>query len=454
MAENNSTILASVWLKGTNDFQQRVPDPTQAGISATVSALLDPLNNDLYTQFVDTLVKRIGMVKVQSDTWKNPLAGFKGANMLYGSSIQEIAPKWIKAHSYSFDSTLLDVTRPEVAEWFHSINRFDKYPISINEVDTRKAFTDEYGLNSLLTSFLQAPVNADEYDEYRIMMQLIAEYESKWGFFKYNLSNDVNTTEGATELLTQIRAFAGKWKYPSKLYNANLIDVPVFVKDASELMLLITPDAEAYMDVNVLSSLFHVELADIDVRRIIVDEFPVSTCKALLTTRDWFVCHDTVKQMTSFYDPSNMTTNYWYQRQGIYSMSPFVPAVMFTYGDESSTISTVTQDVTSLSIDPASVTINAGETVQFTPSIIGAVTASPADTYIDGIHAAPDSVTYDVECSGTELNTRTYVDVNNVLHTQKTLKSGDVLTVTATSTYMNPSGETKALAAKATVTIK
>ena len=64
MAENNATILADVWLKGTNDFQQRIPDPTQHGIDATMNALFDPMNHAYYNQFVDALVMRIGYTYV------------------------------------------------------------------------------------------------------------------------------------------------------------------------------------------------------------------------------------------------------------------------------------------------------------------------------------------------------------------------------------------------------
>jgi hypothetical protein len=448
MAENNATILNAVWLKGTNDFQQRIPQPTQSSIDRTVTALLDPMNNDCYNQFVDSLIKRIGMVKVHSDEWKNPLREFKGASMVYGSTIQEIAPKWIKAHAYNFDSSLLDVNKPEAVEWFHSINRFDKYPISINNIEIRKSFVDEFGLNNLISGFLQAPINADEYDEYRIMMQLIAEYENHWGFYKHNLTNDPLTEAGSKELMTTIRTYVGKLRYPSMNYNAGVIDVPVFVNNPSELMLLTTPEYEAYMDVNVLSSLFHVELADIDVRRIIVDEFPVPNCVALLVTKDWFICHDTVKQMDSFYDGSNLTTNYWYHRQGIYSMSPFTPCIMITYGKESTTIPVVTETVNNITLTPETATVKAGDTVQFKVKINGTLSDD-----VDGIEVMPDSTSYEITSSTGKCTKATYIDRYDMLHTSKTLADGTVLTVTMKSSYINPSGDTTDFTATATVTI-
>ena len=79
MAEKNSTIMASVWLEATNDFQQRIPNPTTQGLDATLGALFDPLNNDMWNYFVNALVMRIGMVRVRNQEFKNLLREFKGA---------------------------------------------------------------------------------------------------------------------------------------------------------------------------------------------------------------------------------------------------------------------------------------------------------------------------------------------------------------------------------------
>ena len=48
MATDNSTILAKCWLRNSNDFQQRIPDPTQGSIAKTVQALFDPMNRNYF----------------------------------------------------------------------------------------------------------------------------------------------------------------------------------------------------------------------------------------------------------------------------------------------------------------------------------------------------------------------------------------------------------------------
>ena len=55
MAENNYTIMRDIWLKGNNDFQLRIPEPTQSNITKTVAALFDPMNQNYFNQFMDAL---------------------------------------------------------------------------------------------------------------------------------------------------------------------------------------------------------------------------------------------------------------------------------------------------------------------------------------------------------------------------------------------------------------
>lgn len=439
MAVNNSTILAKTWLQGTSDYQQRVPNPTQSSISQQMEAIFSPLNKNIYNQFLDTLVNRIGFTYVRNQAWKNPLAVFKQGRYNFGSTIQEIGVQWIKAHTYEDDAeTLLKMHRPEVEAAYHTMNRQDQYPISITLPELRQAFTSEYGLNQLVAGVLQAPINSDEYDEFQIMKNLIAEYEKAWGFFKVHV-DEPNSETTAKALLRQLRTFKGKLRFPSTLYNSGVIDIPVFA-NPEELVLFLTPEADAAIDVEALAQLFNLDKAEAQIRKIIIDEFPVAGAVALLTTQDFYVAQDDVYENSSFYNPQTLTTNYYLTHWGTYSVSPFVPAIMFTTG-EATTPTTTVMTPTSLNISADSDNITPGGTSQLTLTMNGTLVPET-----DGIEIAPDAATFDITAAtsdGTavQLNTRTYVDRLGRLHLQKsTVKVGDKVTVTATSTYMNPSG--------------
>ena len=322
MAVDNSTIITHAWLSGTNDFQQRIPDPTQHGIDATIDALLDPMNKQYFNQFLDVLVMRIGDTYVHQQQFRNPLAVFKKSMMRYGSTMQEIIPKWIRAHAYIDDAEdVFKMARPDVAQWFHSQNRRDRYDITINSDELRTAFTEEGGLNRLVASILGVPMNSDEYDEYRIMLQLIAQYEDKWGFYKQQVSA-INSEATAKAFLKQLRTYAGKLRFPNTIYNNGAVpDVPLFVRP-EELVLFITPEVQASIDVDALAVLFNMDKADVQQRTILIDEFPIPNVQALLTTEDFFMCRDTEYTTTSAYNPKTLGTNYFLHHWGIYSVSP------------------------------------------------------------------------------------------------------------------------------------
>lgn len=462
MAQNNNTIMAKAWLAGTNDFQQRIPDPTQAGISATMSALFQPMNGQYFNQFMDILVNRIAYTYVRGQNYKNPLAVFKGNKINYGSTIQEIAPKWIKAHSYEDDAeTLLKLHRPESEVWYHSQNRRDQYPISVNVDELRTAFTDEYGLNNLVAQLMNTPNNADEYDEFNIMKNLIAEYETRWGFYKYHLDNYPADDASGKAFLTALQTLGGKLQFPSSVYSGT--DIPVFAQP-SELVLLVTPEAQASLNVNTLAALFNVDLAKVSYRTVLIDEFPIPDAVALLTTEDFFVCHDTLYNTTSFWNPQTLNTTYWLNHWGVYSVSPFVPAILFTTAAGTVT-PTIEQKVTGLTVTAEPGTVELGGSVSIVTKLTG--TIDPADSDAD-VLVRPDACIYNVSAETpaggdpavkpakpVQLNARTRVDNYGVLHVQKTgLKPGDVITVTATSTYVNPSGETVPYTGTATVTIE
>lgn len=462
MAQNNNTIMAKAWLAGTNDFQQRIPDPTQAGISATMSALFQPMNGQYFNQFMDILVNRIAYTYVRGQNYKNPLAVFKGNKINYGSTIQEIAPKWIKAHSYEDDAeTLLKLHRPESEVWYHSQNRRDQYPISVNVDEIRTAFTDEYGLNNLVAQLMNTPNNADEYDEFNIMKNLIAEYETRWGFYKYHLDDYPSDDASGKAFLTALQTLGGKLQFPSSVYSGT--DIPVFAQP-SELVLLVTPEAQASLNVNTLAALFNVDLAKVSYRTVLIDEFPIPDAVALLTTEDFFVCHDTLYNTTSFWNPQTLTTTYWLNHWGVYSVSPFVPAILFTTAAGTVT-PTIKQSVTGLTVTAEPGAVELGGSVRIVTKLDGTIDSADSDA---DVLVRPDACIYNVSAETpagadpatkpakpVQLNARTRVDNYGVLHVQKTgLKPGDVITVSATSTYVNPSGATVPYTGIATVTIE
>lgn len=452
MATDNSTILNRIWLDATNDFQQRIPEPTQSQISKTIDALFDPMNRNYYNQFVDALIMRIGGTFVHNQVWENKLKVFKKKRLDYGSTIQEILVAWVKAHAYKDDyEDVFKMHRPESIVTYHSQNRRDQYAITVNDVELRTAFDSEMGLNQYVASILRAPYNSDEYDEYRIMLQLIAEYDNQFGFYKEGLGGAITNRTIGEDFLVNLRTDAELLTFPSSRYSGvGAEEIPVFARP-DELVLFCTPHVKANTDVRNLAAAFNRSDAEIRERIVVVDEFPVAGIEAILTTEDFFVCQDTLYTTTSQYNAKTLGTNYYLTHWGIYSVSPYVPAIAYTTDSAGTLTSKVTQTVTGIDATIDNATPAAGDDVAI--SIILQGTLAPETP---PVKVAPDAAVYEVGIvrDGKAVNSpRTRVDEYGVLHVAKTLQTGDVITVTCTSTYINPSGATEEFTDTVTATV-
>ena len=448
MAVNNGTILAKAWLNGTNDFQQRVPDPTQSSIKQVVDTLFDPMNRMYYNQFCSDLIQRIALVKINNASFENPLKEFKGQKINYGQTVEEVAPAWIKAHSYDDEAeSLLKLHRPELKVWFHSQNRRDQYPITVNSAELKSAFDSEFGLNNLINKITMLPRNSDEYDEFQIMKNLFAYYHATWGIPSIHIDAMPTDEKTGKDFLTKVETYARLFKYPSTSFNNQKFkNIPVFALP-DEIIIIYAAETVANVNVQTLSSVFQLDKAELPYRIVEVDHIPLPNTAAIMTTRDALVQHDTELTMSSFYNPQRLDTTYFWHHWGIYSISPFVPMLRFTT-DEVTALDTITQTVAGLDLTGESDVVNLGDTMRLMPVLKGSVTGSGHDIVVSPEH----SVTYGIELiPGTEstnseyssLNSRTRITPDNILHIQDSgLNTGDVIKIHAVSTYVNPDGAT------------
>lgn len=462
MAVDNATILDKVRTKGTDDYQQRIPSATQTGVANTMRYLFDPMNRQYLNDCVWSMVNRIGLtVMAQNAPFENPLSIFKKENLYWGSTVQEIAVKWIKAHGYKDDAEdLLKMHRPEAAVWFYENNRRDQYPISWTDDELRQAFIDDFGLNRFVAQIMASPRNSDQYDEMNIMLALIRHYEQNLGFYKVHLDTVPSDETTAKTLLKALRATAGRMQFPSTQYNAlNVTDIPAYASP-QQMVLLIEPEYLASLDVDALSAVFQLDKADVPYRVIEVPSLGIDGAVALLVSTDWYQARDTLYGTTQFYNPQTLSNTLYLNHWGIYGVSPFTPCALFTT-DAGTSVTVVTQTVAGFDLTPTTGTVKAGGLMQLTPKLTANVT--PTGT---AIQVAPNAATYEVAAnhaaSGDEshgaafdLNVNTFVDDQACLHVQRDgLVAGDVITVTGTATYVNPNGETTKHSATCTFTVK
>lgn len=411
----NTEILSTIYNDASFDYQKRIPEPTQAGLSEQLSAMTDYRPG--WNEFVHALVNRIGSIIIRNMSWNNPLVEFKRASMEYGSTIEEVAVGLVKAHSYSADRDYLEKDIwgqevPKVMSKFHSINREDFYKLTVNEKVLRRAFLNEAGgLNNFVTQLLQSPRTSNQWDEFLLTCRLLTEYDKNDGFYRINVPDVMSNASGEAEsktALRRIRAAADNLGFLSDKYNS--AHMPSFAR-RDDLILLTTPEFNAAMDVEALAGAFNMDKLNPYGRIVPIpsDQLAIPGAQAILTTREFFVISDTLVENTSIQNPVGLHTNFFSHHQGIYSVSPFAPAIMFTTkgGTEQIHVSATVDSISDLTI-----------TDRDNDTVTGALTRGEmylvsADAVTTPEDAAISAVSYSV--SGMK-SSRTRIDRNGILH--------------------------------------
>lgn len=317
-------------------YQARVPEATQANITEVVQNLWNV--PDLRNQFIDSLINRIGLTLYKAISWTNPLGKFKRGMLEYGETIQEIFFGLLQATSYDpnrdeLEKEIFGAMTPEVQVSYHSVDRRDRYKLTVREPELRKAFLTSGGVSEFMTGLMGMLQNSDQLDEYLIMTRLFKEFDDADGFFNENVADlsDISTatSDDARIMLKKLRKYSNTLQFYSRTYNP--AGMPTAVQP-NDLELFITASADAEVDVDALAGAFNIGRAEFQSRKTVLPDgaFGIDGAQGILTTRDFFVCADQRIETTNAFNPANLINNYWMHHWGVYSVSRFAPAILFS----------------------------------------------------------------------------------------------------------------------------
>lgn len=342
------------------DYQSRIPEATQANISDVVATLWNykPYMN----QAVDVLVNRIGLVLFQEWSWSNPLAPLKRGMLNWGETIEEIMVGLVEADEYDPDRDELEkeifgAKRPEVQVSYHTVNRRNRYKITIKEALLRNAFLTANGLSSFVTQLMDSLTKSDQVDEFYAMAHLFAEIDQaatgpdgSSGLFNVNIGSigdQDSTTEQAKYALRRMREFGTTLQFPSRAYNP--AGMPQAVRP-DDLILFTTPEANAALDVEALAGAFNIDKATVGYRKFVLptEHYGIPGFEFAITTKEFFVVADQRIDTTSQVNPAALFTNYWLHHWQVISASRFAPIVMFNSLRPSTQLSPTVYEVTGI----------------------------------------------------------------------------------------------------------
>lgn len=350
---NASTIdiLNVIRQNASYDYQQNVPEVTKATDIPKVGEIIYG-TPAFANQFINALVNRIAIVRVQSATFNNPYSILKKGYIEYGESIEDIFVNIAKAVDFSAEkASAREFKRsiPDVRTAFHVMNWRVMYPVTIQDEDLRMAFLSADGVTNLIASIVDTVYTAAEYDEFLLFKYLLIKAVAHGKMYPTSIGDGTNLSEAAI----QFRGTSNVLPFMSTVYNEAAVK-----NNTPKERQVIFMDAmfNAQFDVNVLASAFNMEKADFMGRLFLIDNWSefdndrfeviransdgieevtseelalMANVKAVILDDKWFQIYDNNNKFTEKYVASGMYWNYFYHTWKTVSNSPFANAVVF-----------------------------------------------------------------------------------------------------------------------------
>lgn len=350
---NASTIdiLNVIRQNASYDYQQNVPEVAQTTDIPKVGEVIYG-TPAFANQFINALVNRIAIVRVQSATFNNPYSVLKKGYIEYGESVEDIFVNIVKAVDFSAEKASkreFQRSIPDVKSAFHVMNWRVMYPVTIQDEDLRTAFLSIDGVQKLIAKIVNSVYTAAEYDEFLLFKYLLIKAISHGKMAAVSIGAGENLNESAVSF----RGISNTLPFMSSSYNESEVKTNT---PKSRQVIFMDAMFNASFDVNVLASAFNMEKADFMGRLFLIDNWTefdndrfdviransdgiekvteeelalLTNVKAVILDDNWFQVYDNNNKFTEKYVASGLYWNYFYHTWKTVSSSPFANAVVF-----------------------------------------------------------------------------------------------------------------------------
>lgn len=354
----NSTLNAStidimnvIRQNASYEYQQNVPKVAKASDIPRVGEVIYG-TPALANQFINALVNRIAIVRVQSATFNNPYSILKKGYIEFGETVEDIFVSIAKAVDFDPEKAAqreFQRTIPDVRSAFHTMNWRVMYPVTIQDEDLKQAFLSIDGVQNLIAKIVESVYTAAEYDEFLLFKYLLIKAISHGKIHSKSVGDGTNLDTAAV----QFRGTSNLITFMSDKYNELKVknNTP---KDRQVIFMDSLFNAE--FDVNVLASAFNMDKADFMGRLFLIDNWTefdnarfdviransdgieevtsaelalLANVKAVILDEKWFQVYDNNNKFTEDYVASGLYWNYFYHTWKTVSNSPFANAIAF-----------------------------------------------------------------------------------------------------------------------------
>ena len=380
-------------------FMETVPSATEDNIQTLSNILFNDAYQPMLNEFVTNLINRIGLTIVRNKTFNNPLSILRKGSMPLGTDIQDLYENPAQAEQYELSNTemakLLTITDPDTHVAYYRRNRKDLYTKTISRENLQGAFVSWEKFESYISAITTSLYSGNYIDEFKLTKSLV---DGAYDNNKVIVETVTNPTDNASSkaFVKKVRSLFSKMSFPSTDYNAYSKfsgakgEITTWT-DKDRLVLMITADALAEVEVETLAQAFNLSYADMQARIVTVDKFENEEIVAVLCDEAWFQIYENIMRFDEFYNARVMAWNEYLHVWQTYAICPFANAVVLATAQPKpataisvanvSVVEDATASVT-VTLTPADATselefISGDETV-FTVSSLGVVTGVSA----------------------------------------------------------------------------
>lgn len=350
---NASTIdiMNVIRQNASYDYQQNVPAVEKVTDIPKVGEIIYG-TPAFANQFINALVNRIAIVRVQSATFNNPYSILKKGYIEYGETVEDIFVNIAKAVEFDVEKAPareFKRTIPDIRSAFHVMNWRVMYPITIQDEDLKQAFLSIEGVQNLIAKIVDSVYTAAEYDEFLLFKYLLIKAMSHGKMYPNSIGDGTTLTEAAV----QFRGISNLLPFMKSEYNEAGVKTTT---PKNRQVIFMDAMFNAQFDVTVLASAFNMDKADFMGRLFLIDDFTtfdnerfeiirdnsdgleevteaelslLADVKAVILDENWFQVYDNNNKFTEKYVSSGLYWNYFYHTWKTVSNSPFANAVVF-----------------------------------------------------------------------------------------------------------------------------
>lgn len=379
-------------------YVNTLPSATEDNIQSISNILFDEAYQPMLNEFVTNLINRIGLTIVRNKTYENPLSILRKGSMPLGTDIQDLYENPAEAEQYELSNTemakLLTITDPDTHVAYYRRNRKDLYTKTISRENLQGAFISWEKFEQYISAITTSLYSGNYIDEFKLTKALVdGAYDNNKAIVE--VVNAVTDEASAKAFIKKARALFNKMKFPSTKYNAyskfsGAKGQITTWTDENRVVMIVTTDLMAEVDVDVLARAFNIENTKFLGRVIEVDQFENPEIQAVICDEAWFQIYENIMRFDEFYNPRVMAWNEYLHVWQTYAICPFANCVILA--------TAAPVPATAISIGTETVDLN--------------MTTTPTGETLD-ITLTPANATTDVEYTGNNDASFTISKVSN-----------------------------------------